>query len=121
MYSLFVSTEDLRIESADPQMRPLLWNIAGLAGYHTGDRVVIFVFKLNVKQPLDLVHLGRAEHVIIAVLALDYLYYLLFLDVLVLDLAYYLLDYVLDGNDTGDATIFVDNDGYLDMFGLHRL
>src|SRR5438034_3564331 len=110
-----VGIADLYVEAAKLQLLAWLWHIAGLACDKTGDGRVIVILEIKVKEALDVVDLGRADNVIVAAFSLDDLYDLFAVDVLVFDLADDLLENVLDRDKAGDAAVFVDDDGDLDV------
>src|SRR5205085_11832722 len=119
--SFFVGFEYLYGKAPERKFFTDFWHIAGFGRHHTGDGGVIFVLKLFVEKPLDLVDLGGTEHIIITVFAFDDLNDLFLLRVLVLDLADDLFENVLDCDESGHASVFVDNDGALNVLALHAL
>ena len=75
-----------------------LRHVASLGGYEPGDSRIVVVLEFEVEEPFDLVDLRRTDNVELAVGTLNYLNYLLFLNIFVLDLTDEFFEQVFDGH-----------------------
>ena len=120
MNFLFVGLENLDGKPATFEHLAGFRNVADFTCNQSGNRREIVVFDFQTEQPLDFADFGRAENVVITfVRAFDNLDDFFVLGVFVLDFADNFFDDVFDRDESGDAAVFVDDDGELNVARLH--
>src|ERR1051325_8542881 len=114
-----VGFEDFNVQAAEAEAVARDGDAARLVYDEAGDGREVVVLYLQPEEALYLPDLGRAEHVVVAVVGLDYLDDLLALYVLVLYLADYLFEYVFDGDEAREPAVLVYHERELHVRLLH--